>query len=213
MKKLEKFINDELNLEAAKFLPLFEEYEKRLLEWNSKINLVSRNTESIEAHILNSIFFLSKAALSGIGTLGDIGTGGGFPGIPLKIIYPEIKVTLIDSIRKKCLAVQSIVSEMNLSGIETVCSRAEELSSEPARKGSFEAITAKAVAPLSKLFTWSKRLTAKTGKMIFIKGGDTSEELRDLLKVSKGFEVNEVNFKFDEIYGIDQKKIILITNT
>ena len=89
MKSLSVFLEKELYITNTNVLiSQFEKYEELLLNWNKKLNLVSRKTTSIEEHILNSIFFLTKYKFNGNENIIDIGTGGGFPGIPLKIIYP-----------------------------------------------------------------------------------------------------------------------------
>jgi 16S rRNA (guanine527-N7)-methyltransferase len=210
MERLTRFLKNELGLDAEKIMPLFEDYQRLLLEWNSRINLVSRKTESIEDHILNSIFFLSKTDLSRVHKLADIGTGGGFPGIPLKMIFPEIEVTLIDSIRKKIVAVEDIVERLGLKKITAVCARAEELGSSEKFRKKFDVVAAKAVAQLDILFTWCADLTANSGRMIFIKGGDTEEELTSLKKILRNYKAEEVNFGFDSDYRIEQKKIFII---
>lgn len=213
MELLKKFLKDELGIDPENKIPEFQKYESALLEWNNKINLVSRKTESIEEHILNSIFFLKKIDVSNVFSLADIGTGGGFPGIPLKILYPNIRVTLVDSIRKKITALEDIIKQLGIDGIEAVCSRAEDLGKRKEFRRSFEAVTAKAVAPLDKLYEWSKDLLADNGKMIFIKGGDTEGELLELKKHSVKITIEEVRFQFDPVYPIEDKKIITINNS
>ncbi|MEZ4821729.1 MAG: RsmG family class I SAM-dependent methyltransferase [Ignavibacteria bacterium] len=113
MNLLKKFLNDELHLDAEIYIEQFIKYETLLLDWNKKINLISRKSTSIEDHILNSIFFLTRYDISGIRSLVDIGTGGGFPGIPLKILYPDLEMVLLDSIRKKIIVVEDIAEQMN----------------------------------------------------------------------------------------------------
>jgi 16S rRNA (guanine527-N7)-methyltransferase len=212
MELLKKFLKEELGIDPETKIPEFQKYESALLDWNIKINLVSRKTESIEEHILNSIFFLKKIDISNIFSLADIGTGGGFPGIPLKILYPNIRVTLVDSIRKKITALEDIIKQLGIDGIEAVCSRAEDLGKRKEFRRSFEAVTAKAVAPLDKLYEWSKDLLADNGKMIFIKGGDTEGELLELKKHSDKITIEEVRFQFDTAYPIEDKKVITINN-
>ncbi|MBK9225709.1 MAG: 16S rRNA (guanine(527)-N(7))-methyltransferase RsmG [Ignavibacteria bacterium] len=213
MKLLRKFLKDELGIDPENKIAEFQKYESALLEWNNKINLVSRKTESIEEHILNSIFFLKKINIRNVFSLADIGTGGGFPGIPIKILYPNIRVTLVDSIRKKITALEDIIRQLGIDGIEAVCSRAEDLGKHKEFRRSFEAVTAKAVAPLDKLYEWSKDLLANNGRMIFIKGGDTEGELLELKKHSGKITIEEVKFQFDPVYPIEDKKIITINNS
>ncbi len=213
MELLRRFLENELRIEADTFIPQFQKYETALLDWNERINLVSRKTRTIEEHILNSIFFLSKADISGAASLADIGTGGGFPGIPLKIILPMIRVTLIDSIRKKITALDGIIAEAGFTGINTVCSRVESLANVSEYRESLDVITAKAVAPLDKLYEWSAKLLATNGRMIFIKGGDIDEELADLKKITGNSIIEVVTFDFDPVYGIEDKKTVIINKS
>ncbi len=192
-------------------MPQFIEYNRQLMDWNSKLNLISRKCRSIEDHVLNSVFFLTKVPLSGNESIADIGTGGGFPGIPLKIIYPGIKATLIDSIRKKITALGDIVKELGLGDTAAVCARAEQISGDRKFKNTFDVVTAKAVAPLEMLYDWAKPLVSLNGKMIFIKGGDTGEEVLNLRKRIGKEKVDEIEFSYDPAYGIEQKKIFIIS--
>ena len=192
-------------------MPQFVEYNRQLMDWNSKLNLISRKCRSIEDHVLNSVFFLTKMPLSGSESIADIGTGGGFPGIPLKIIYPGLKATLIDSIRKKMTALGDIVDELGLSDTIAVCARAEQISGDRKFMNTFDVVTAKAVAPLEMLYGWARPLVSGQGKMIFIKGGDTGDEVLKLRKKLGNEKIEEFEFAFDPVYGIDQKKIFVIS--
>lgn len=213
MELLRRFLANELGIDPDTIIGQFQKYETALLDWNERINLVSRKTHSIEEHILNSIFFLSKADISETVSLADIGTGGGFPGIPLKILFPKIGVTLIDSIRKKITALDGIIEQAGFTGINTVCSRVEYLAGQNEFRSSFDVITAKAVAPLYKLYEWSAELLAPNGRMIFIKGGDIVKELNDLKKISGKNSVEVVTFEFDPVYGIEDKKTVIINKS
>ena len=210
---LKRFLKNELGIDPDAVIPEFQKYEKALLEWNEKINLVSRKTISIEEHILNSIFFLSKIDISEVESLADIGTGGGFPGIPLKILFPEIRVTLIDSIRKKINALDGIIGQTGFTGINTVCSRVEYLAGVKKYRNSFDVITAKAVAPLDKLYEWSTDLASPDARMIFIKGGVIDNELNDLKTISGKKNIDVVTFDFDPEYGIEDKKTVIIKSS
>jgi 16S rRNA (guanine527-N7)-methyltransferase len=218
MELLEKFLSQELHFsDAEKYIEQLKKYNSLLLDWNKKINLVSRSTTSIEDHILNSLFFLKKFSLYSNGRLADIGTGGGFPGIPLKILFPELGITLIDSIKKKVTAINDIINKLQLKNIHAVCGRAEDIlknggsnSNRIIDKNNFDYITAKAVAPLNKLYTWSKNLLNSKGRMLFIKGGDISGELADLSKVNPDLSIEVLEFSFPQEYGIEDKKLVLI---
>jgi 16S rRNA (guanine527-N7)-methyltransferase len=207
---LKNFISDELLLDPDKYLNDFILYEKLLLEWNKKINLVSRKSVSIEEHILNSIFFLSGLKLNNIRSIADIGTGGGFPGIPLKIIYPDLNVLLVDSIQKKVNVLNDIIEKMNLKDTEAVCGRAEDVSLEIEYRHKFDCVISKAVSTMENLYEWGNNFLNKDGRMLFIKGGDIEKELRELNKKKYNFNVEVVNFNYAKEYRIVDKKLTVI---
>jgi 16S rRNA (guanine527-N7)-methyltransferase len=208
MKLLEQFLKEELNVENPDVLSQFDVYNRLILDWNSKINLVSRKNTSIENIVLNSIFFLTKYEINPNAKILDIGTGGGFPGIPLKILYPGLNVTLVDSIRKKINALKDIIPNLKLVNAKALCCRAEELM--PDYKGMFDYIVSKSVAPLSDLADWGIELLNNNGKMLCIKGGDMSEEIHAFKTKYKYYSLGQVEFSFDPVYNIDDKKLILI---
>jgi 16S rRNA (guanine527-N7)-methyltransferase len=212
MKRLEKFLTEESDHnDPDKYIKQFENYNTYLLDWNKKINLVSRSTISIEDHIINSIFFLKKFPLKADGKLADIGTGGGFPGIPLKILYAELTVTLIDSISKKITAVYDIIQNLGLKKIEAITGRAEDISKKSEYKNKFDYVTAKAVARLYELFIWSEELLKPGGKLLFIKGGDINDEVKELQKLNKKISIEVISFLFPEEYKIEDKKLVVIS--
>jgi 16S rRNA (guanine527-N7)-methyltransferase len=211
MKLLSVFLEKELCITNTDILiSQFEKYEELLLDWNKKLNLVSRKTTSIKEHILNSIFFLTKYKLNGNENIIDIGTGGGFPGIPLKILYPEINLTLVDSIQKKVKALDDIVVKMNFKETKTVCSRAEDLSNKKNYSKKFDIVISKTVAPLDKLYKWGKSFLTENGKTICIKGGDISDEINSFERENQNTKFNVIDYKFDSVYNIEDKKIVVI---
>lgn len=212
MNLLRKFLSDELHLNPDEYLNDFIKYEKLLLDWNKKINLVSRKTDSIEDHILNSIFFLTEFNFENVKSIADIGTGGGFPGIPLKILYPGLKLLLVDSIQKKVNVLNDIIEEMELKNTEAVCGRAEIVSEEAKYKNKFDCVISKAVADLDKLYEWGNGFLNDKGTMICIKGGDIEKEITELKKLRYNFKVEVINFNFESGFGIEDKKIVLIKN-
>lgn len=211
MELLGKFLDQELKIiDTAPLLKLFTQYQQLLLEWNTKINLVSRKTDSIENHILNSIFFLKKYPLTGNEKIIDIGTGGGFPGIPLKILFPELSVTFLDSIAKKMMVVEDITTKMGLN-VKILTGRAEEISQNPNFKGKYEVVISKAVAPLESLYEWTSDFMTSSGKMICIKGGDITEEQKSLDRAYPGVKTETIEYSFPSEYNIEDKKIVIIT--
>ena len=211
MKLLNEFLIAELKLSSPEEkLSFFNKYEKLLLEWNKKINLISRKTTSTENHILNSIFFLSKYELKGNEKVIDIGTGGGFPGIPLKILYPDLKVTLLDSIKKKTTVVKDICEKLGFSDVDVIWGRAEEISKQEKYKNKFDRVIAKSVSTTANLYKWGKDFLKPGGEMVLIKGGDIAEELNNFTKSYSNIKLKEINFTYDPRFTIENKKIILI---
>ncbi|MBS1517082.1 MAG: 16S rRNA (guanine(527)-N(7))-methyltransferase RsmG [Bacteroidetes bacterium] len=210
MERLRKFLTEELHLEPDPYMEKFELYQKILLEWNKKINMISRRSDSIEDHILNSVFFLKEFTLNENINIADIGTGGGFPGIPLNILHAGAGITLIDSISKKCNVLKDVISRMGLTNIKTVCARAEELSAERNFRHKYDIVISKAVASLDKLYLWGKDLLKKDGRLVCIKGGDVYSEIESLNSLYKKINIEELKFSFDPYYNIEDKKIIII---
>jgi len=210
MEKLKKFLEEELHLESEEFLSLFVQYEKLLFEKNQVVNLISRKLKSIEEQILNSIFFLSNFQLKKNSKLLDGGTGGGFPGIPLKILRNDLQVTLNDSILKKVKTLEDIVSKMRLKDIELVHSRIESLVENPRFKCKFDYVVFRAVSTLDKLYKWSNELLNYNGMIIAIKGGDISLEIEIFKKKFPAVLFDVIEYHFDFFYNIIDKKIVII---
>ena len=212
MELLKRFIEIELKKDSSLFINEFILFEKLLLEWNEKINLISRKSVSAEDHIINSIFFLTKYSFDKVKSVADIGSGGGFPGIPLKILFPEVRITLIDSIKKKVNVQQDITEKMNLKKIEALCGRAEELSVQTKYKSKYDIVISKAVSSLDNLYLWGNKFLNSNGEMICIKGGNIEEEISSLLKLKKNLSVEVINFENLLPYSVEDKKIVVIKN-
>lgn len=208
MKLLTEFIENELNIYDENIIKIFIEYEKQLLSWNKKINLISRKTESIENLILNSIFFINDINFPEASKIIDIGTGGGIPGIPLKILRPDLNVTLIDSIQKKITAVKDIITKLKLDNTDTLCGRAEELSKDKLYFQKYDYIVSKSVSTAFNIYRWSRNFIKTGGKIICIKGGSIIDDIESLKKNELLFEV--IEFKNYTKYSIEDKKIIII---
>lgn len=213
MEHLKRFLTVELKINDNGIINEFELYNDLILDWNNKVNLISRKQENIEKNILDSVFFLTKHQLKGDENIIDIGTGGGFPGIPLKIVYPGINLTLLDSTKKKINVVNYIIREMNLSDCVAVWGRAEEKSKENQYRGKFDIVTTLAVSSLVNIYKWCKGFLKKTGYMICLKGGNISEEIKDLNRYKGKIEYYITEYSFDG-YGdlLQDKKIVIIRN-
>lgn len=152
--------------------------------WNSQINVISRkDTENFyERHVLHSLG-IAKVVQFFPGTkVLDIGTGGGFPGIPLAILFPECHFTLIDSIGKKIKVVKEVTHELNLKNVSAIHGRAEEI------KGEFDFVVSRAVTQMQEFTQWTKgKISAKhknslQNGILYLKGGDLTEELKQFKK-------------------------------
>ena len=150
--------------------------------WNSKINLISRKDfENLYTHhVLHSLSILKFIKFKNGTKVLDVGTGGGFPGVPLAILFPEVEFTLIDGIGKKILAVNSIIKDLKINNAKGINIRAEDLS----EKNDF--IIARAVGSLDKFYPLIQRNISSnsfndiTNGLIYLKGGDLSHELRQI---------------------------------
>jgi len=175
-------------------LKQFSDLEKLYKDWNSKINIISRkDIDSLyEKHVLHSLSIAAVFDFINGTEIIDIGTGGGFPGIPLAIFFPQVKFYLVDSIAKKLKVVNAIADEIGLKNITTQHIRAEEIKNKK-----FDFAMSRAVAPLKDLWKWSKPLIrrnvpaakdnnnrqAATGNhqsgLICLKGGDLAQEISE----------------------------------
>jgi 16S rRNA (guanine527-N7)-methyltransferase len=176
---IQHYFSDFTEMQVGQLNQLYALYT----EWNEKINVISR--KDIDAlyqkHVLHSLAIAATFPfLPGMDII-DIGTGGGFPGIPLAIFFPEVNFLLVDSISKKIKVVTEISTAIELSNVETFCGRAESIQS---RK--FDFAVSRAVAPLKDLWAWSKPLLIRERKMqdfrnglICLKGGDLAQEIAD----------------------------------
>ena len=156
------------------------ELERLYNDWNLKINVVSRkDIEQIYLrHVLHSMCIAKFISFKANSNVIDVGTGGGFPGIPLAILFPEVNFTLVDSIGKKLKVVEEVVSDLNLSNVKTIHSRVEDLTS-----GQFDFVVSRAVAYMPTFVHWTQHLLSKKNRhqiangILYLKGGDLEEEL------------------------------------
>lgn len=168
---VQQYFNDFSAEETRQLTALGELYK----EWNSKINLISRkDIDSLyEKHILHSLAIAAAFDFQPDMEVIDIGTGGGFPGIPLAIFFPRTHFHLVDSIGKKIKATGAIAAAIGLTNVTTAHIRAEEIQG---RK--FDTAVSRAVAPLKDLWTWSRPLLRKSKLgLICLKGGDLAAEI------------------------------------
>lgn len=180
-------------------------------DWNDKINVISRkDTDHIyEHHVLHSMTLAKYCSFAAGTELLDLGTGGGFPGIPLAILYPQCQFTLIDGTGKKIKVVQEISQSIGLQNVEAIQVRAEEL-----KQRRFDFVVTRAVAKLDMLWTWSQRLihtqhkNALPNGLLALKGGQLKSEVKAL---PRGLDVDilPINKLINRRY-YDEKYIVYV---
>jgi len=174
--------------QIAQFAALQELYK----DWNLKINVVSRKDieELYLRHVLHSMGIAKIQEFKPDARILDVGTGGGFPGIPLAILFPETQFHLVDSIGKKIKVVNEVVEGLKLKNVMTTNARVEEI------KGNYDFIVSRAVASMPTFVHWVKGKIAKTNRhelkngILYLKGGDLIEELQDY-KSAKIYNLSE----------------------
>jgi 16S rRNA (guanine527-N7)-methyltransferase len=191
--ELKKIFSD---LTETQFRQL-QQFCSLIKEWNQRINLVSRqDVEHLwEHHLLPSIIPLVFIQIPNGCRILDIGSGGGFPAIPLKIMRPDLQIVLLDSVRKKTLFLRKAILDLDLEGITAANQRVEMLSGNPAVQGQFELITARAVGPIPTLIDWGKPFLKTGSKWHFLlwKGeSDTPELEKNARKLNCTFQVFSV---------------------
>lgn len=162
-------------------------YERELIEWNQKFNLTAiRDVESIRTkHFLDSYSCVLTWKANPPLRLVDVGTGAGFPGLPLKIVYPNMHVTLVESVGKKAMFCQHIVSKLGLEDVEVVHARAEEVGQNPAHRETYDYVVARAVANLNILSEYLLPLVKIGGTMLAQKGESGPAEAQSAEKAMK----------------------------
>ncbi|MDF2187573.1 16S rRNA (guanine(527)-N(7))-methyltransferase RsmG [Paraflavitalea sp. CAU 1676] len=194
-------------------LQQFGALEELYTDWNSKINVISRkDMESLyEKHVLHSLSIAAAFEMAPGLEVVDLGTGGGFPGIPLAIFYPEVRFHLVDSIGKKIKVVQAVSEALGLQNVTSQHSRIEDL-----KNRKFDYVVSRAVAPLQNLWQWSKPLLKKVSAtqhrnpgLICLKGGDLTVEIAESGCKPTVLEMFEI---FPEEY-FKEKYLLFVPNT
>lgn len=218
-------VTDEQLEQLSKFVGL-------LLDANRRVNLISRKDEENvwQNHILHSISPLFRLSFTQCTKFLDLGTGGGLPGIPLRILMPNSAFTLLDSIEKKTRALSDIVRELGLAEVSVVCGRAEELAKKPMFKHTFDAVVSRAVAPLRILAAWARpfvrqdpgenpdrnntsgKRSLRPGALLAFKGGEIRKEVEETITHMKAASVQEIPLVFEgsETVSLVDKKLIIV---
>ena len=201
MKLIQKYFSD---LSRAQLIQ-FEKLESLYKYWNSKINVISRKDigSLYLKHVLHSLA-IAKFIQFNKGThIIDVGTGGGFPGIPLAILFPDAKFHLIDSIEKKVKVVDAVSNELVLDNVTTQCKRVEDIDDK------FDFILTRAVADMSTILKWTVNNISPNSNnlvpngIIALKGGDLDKELSRV----ENKKIVAINDYFDDHYFINKKLV------
>ncbi|MCL6458286.1 MAG: 16S rRNA (guanine(527)-N(7))-methyltransferase RsmG [Gorillibacterium sp.] len=159
----------------------FRIYYRELLEWNEKTNLTGITEQSpvYIKHFYDSISLAFFMDFSKISTMADIGSGAGFPSLPLKIIFPELKVTIVDSLNKRILFLKHLTERLQLADVNSVHGRAEDIAHLPEHRDHYDLVTARAVAKLNVLNEFCLPFVRVGGIFAAMKGVDPTEELQE----------------------------------
>lgn len=199
----------DLNVEVTEEkLTELNKFYKLLVDWNRKINLtrIIEEQDVYLKHFYDSLTIIKEVDLNEEKTLCDVGTGAGFPGIVLKIFYPNLKVTLIDSLEKRIKYLNEVIKELNLQNIEAIHSRGEDY------QGSFDIVTSRAVANIEKLLTYTMHLVKKNGLFIAMKGNIDKEITPEIeKKISKKYQIVTIN-KFCLPKENSNRSLVVIKN-
>ena len=203
---MEEIIKQFPNLTDNQILQ-FQKLEALYQDWNAKINVISRKDidELYTKHILHSLAIAKIQPFEAGTYILDVGTGGGFPGIPLAILFPETRFYLIDIILKKINVVKAVVEALELKNVKAEQMRAENV------KGDYDFIVSRAVTNMPDFVSWIKDKIKKQNKhklsngILYLKGGDLTEELKEFPKAT---EYNIAEFFKDEFF--ETKKVVYV---
>ncbi|QYR21710.1 16S rRNA (guanine(527)-N(7))-methyltransferase RsmG [Paenibacillus sp. sptzw28] len=162
-------------------LQQFNSYYRLLVEWNEKMNLtgITEREAVYEKHFYDSASLSFFVDMKAIRSIADIGSGAGFPSIPLKICFPHLKVTIVDSLNKRIQFLQVVIKELGLTEFTCVHGRAEDVARIPGHRDTYDMVTARAVAKLSALNELCLPFTRKGGIFAAMKGADPGTELNE----------------------------------
>jgi len=201
---IQKYFSGLSDMQVSRFIQLETQYE----EWNEKINVISRKDIGAlyEKHVLHSLAIAKVIRFSGGTRILDVGTGGGFPGIPLAILFPEASFHLVDSVGKKIKVVQAVTGALGLTNVVAEQVRAEQLTSN------YDFVVSRAVTSLPEFVKWIRKnvsadhRNAMPNGILYLKGGDLTEELKPFGKRSVVYNLSD--FFAEEFY--ETKKLVYL---
>jgi len=211
---------EQLKIETStEMLKTFEMYMKGILEWNEKINLtaITDKDEFIRKHYIDSLLCYEFDELQSAGKIIDVGTGAGFPGVPLAIVFPEKKFVLMDSLKKRLNVIDKLCKELGIKNIITLHGRAEDLARDRKHREKYDLCVARAVANITVLAEYTLPFIKVGGSLLAYKGSDFKKELDEGQKAITlmGGELAGERSVAIENLGLDHKIIIInkIKNT
>jgi 16S rRNA (guanine527-N7)-methyltransferase len=191
---------------SQEMIEKFSRYRALLLEWNKRVNLISRNDESriVTRHFLESAGLISVVRFALGSRILDLGTGAGFPGIPMKIVRPDLTMVLVESKRKKVPFLRRVIEKLELDGIDVRLGRAEEI--DDAMKP-VDFVVSRSVTDLVTLLKWSRKfLTPNGGSVVVIKGSGVHAEMDRVQKSSAELNVKQSTvLKYDPFPDVFQR--------
>jgi 16S rRNA (guanine527-N7)-methyltransferase len=193
---------------SSKQIEQFSKLQELYVHWNEQINVISRkDTDNFyERHVLHSLGIAKVIQFKKDTKIMDLGTGGGFPGIPLAILFPDCDFLLVDSIGKKIKVVNEVAHELGLKNVTGIHERAEKVD------GTFDFVVSRAVTQMPEFITWVKNKVSKTSKnsipngILYLKGGDLSEEMKTVKQWSKEYKLKD----FFEGEFFETKKVVYV---
>lgn len=162
----------------------FDQFYELLVEWNKVMNLtgITEYEEVNEKHFVDSVSIVKSVDMNQVESVIDVGTGAGFPGIPLKIVFPHLKVVLLDSLNKRINFLNTVIDEFGLENISTIHGRAEDFAKKPEYREQFDLCVSRAVANLATLSEYCIPYVKKDGMFVPYKSGEIDEELEQSKK-------------------------------
>lgn len=194
IKQIQKLAEENNIMLNEKQAELFYKYMEILLEWNEKINLtaITKEEEIILKHFIDSITILPY--LNEKNKMIDIGTGAGFPGVPVKIMMEDLEIILMDSLNKRIKFLDEVIQQLKLKNVNTIHARAEELAKDKKQRETYDIATSRAVAKLNTLLEYMLPFVKLGGKCICMKSNNIEEELNEAKKAIKvlGGEIEKI---------------------